>query len=217
MIFVAVVPLLLALVTVPLGANALHFYTDAGEKRCFSEDLPSGTRLSGAFKAELWNAQTNSYVENAQANVHLTVNLASSPANIVSQMGSHKGKFSFTAADPGDHHICLSVTSPGWFGSRAKVYLDIQFAETEEPEADEHKKTAYSDLTSRIRDLSNRVQQIRGELRNQRDREAEFRDSSEVLNTSALRWTIVQMIVLGITCIWQLRHLRQFFLTKKLV
>ncbi|KAL2916161.1 emp24p/erv25p-related protein [Polyrhizophydium stewartii] len=195
----------------------LHYYLDAGERKCFSEDLPAGTSIVGAFKSELWNTNINGFAENSQANVQISVFAAPTEHTIIDQKGGSKGKFSFTAADAGDHQICLSVTTPGWFGARAKMYLDIQFADSEPSERDDSKQTSYTELMRRISDLTNRVQHIRNEMKHQRDREAEFRDHSEVVNTSAVRWTIVQMVVLGITCFWQLRHLKQFFLTKKLV
>eukprot|EP00842_Homolaphlyctis_polyrhiza_P003898 jgi/Hompol1/4509/HPOL_003663-RA len=175
-------------------AFALHFYLESGEKKCFHEDLPAGTSIAG--------------------NGHVSL---ASHHTIVDQKGLYKGKFSFTAADSGDHQICLSIQAPGWFNTRTKLYLDIQFADPKTPEKSEAKKSTYSEISDRLRVLTSRIQHIRGELKTQRDREAEFRDMSEVVNSSAIRWTVAQMIVLGITCAWQLRHLGQFFLTKKLV
>ena len=48
------------------------------------------------------------------------------------------------------------------------------------------------------------------------EREAEFRDQSELTNSRVVRWSILQLIVLGITCAWQLTHLRAFFIKQKL-
>lgn len=48
------------------------------------------------------------------------------------------------------------------------------------------------------------------------EREAEFRDQSESTNARVVRWTLVQLVVLGITCAWQLSHLRSFFIKQKL-
>ena len=50
-----------------------------------------------------------------------------------------------------------------------------------------------------------------------KQRESEFRDSSEATNSKVVWWTILQFIVLGLTCAWQLRHLKGFFEAKKLV
>lgn len=50
----------------------------------------------------------------------------------------------------------------------------------------------------------------------QQEREAEFRDQSESTNARVVRWTLIQLVVLGITCAWQLSHLRSFFIKQKL-
>jgi len=55
-----------------------------------------------------------------------------------------------------------------------------------------------------------------GVLTPQQEREAEFRDLSESVNARAVRWTLIQMVVLGVTCAWQLSHLRSFFIKQKL-
>lgn len=49
------------------------------------------------------------------------------------------------------------------------------------------------------------------------EREAEFRDQSESTNARVVRWTLMQLAVLGVTCAWQLTHLRAFFVKQKLV
>lgn len=48
------------------------------------------------------------------------------------------------------------------------------------------------------------------------EREAEFRDQSEATNSKIVRWTLIQLTVLGVTCAWQLSHLRAFFIKQKL-
>lgn len=49
-----------------------------------------------------------------------------------------------------------------------------------------------------------------------KEREAEFRDQSESTNSRVVRWTLIQLAVLGVTCAWQLSHLRSFFIKQKL-
>jgi hypothetical protein len=48
------------------------------------------------------------------------------------------------------------------------------------------------------------------------EREAEFRDQSESTNSKMVRYTIIQLVVLGVTCALQLSHLRSFFIKQKL-
>jgi len=64
--------------------------------------------------------------------------------------------------------------------------------------------------------LNSRLNDIRREQVFQREREAEFRDQSESTNAKIVRFTLVQLAVLGVTCAWQLSHLRSFFIKQKL-
>lgn len=69
----------------------------------------------------------------------------------------------------------------------------------------------------KVRELNGRVQNIRREQQYQREREAEFRDTSELTNSRVVYWTVAQLVVLGVTAFWQLKHLQGFFISKKIV
>ncbi len=71
-------------------------------------------------------------------------------------------------------------------------------------------------IVQKVKDLNARLLDIRREQVFQREREAEFRDQSETTNARVVRWTLVQLVVLGVTCAWQLSHLRAFFIKQKL-
>lgn len=96
-------------------------------------------------------------------------------------------------------------------------------------------KDKLQDLESRIKDLNSRLQDVRRDQVFQRvrrvilgflclgngtnsiqEREAEFRDQSESTNSRVVRWMLIQLLVLGGTCAWQLSHLRSFFIKQKL-
>jgi len=78
-------------------------------------------------------------------------------------------------------------------------------------------KNILANWLKRVRDLNNRIADIRREQSYQREREAEFRDQSELTNSRVVYWTLVQLVILGVTCLWQMRHLKHFFEAKKLV
>jgi hypothetical protein len=63
-------------------------------------------------------------------------------------------------------------------------------------------------LASRLRDLNIKIEDIRREQQYQREREADYRDLSETTNSRAVWYSIAQIVVLILTCAWQLRHLR---------
>ena len=77
-------------------------------------------------------------------------------------------------------------------------------------------KDKMGDVVKKVKDLNARLQDVRREQVFQREREAEFRDQSESVNSRVVRWTLIQLFVLGATCAWQLTYLRAFFIKQKL-
>ena len=142
---------------------------------------------------------------------------------IVSQRGSSSGKFTFSAADSGDHRLCFTPTNvpatSGFLFSGSQVggvkfELDMAIGDTSKIESSD--KNKMEDVVQKVRDLNARLQDVRREQVFQREREMEFRDQSESVNGRVVRWTLIQLAVLGVTCAWQLSHLRAFFIKQKL-
>ena len=77
-------------------------------------------------------------------------------------------------------------------------------------------KDKMGEVVKKVKDLNARLQDIRREQVFQREREAEFRDQSESVNGRVVRWMLLQILVLGATCAWQLSYLRAFFIKQKL-
>jgi hypothetical protein len=164
---------------------------------------------------------------------------------IVAQRGAREGRFTFSAADSGQHRICVTpqnVLTGSWTGSSihgsVKFTLDMAIGETSKIESTDKHQVAT--LVQKVQDLNSRLQDVRREQVFQRvrrlvynaseiaanfswvrltyiqEREAEFRDQSEHTNARVVRWSMIQMAVLGVTCVWQLSHLRAFFIKQKL-
>jgi len=95
-----------------------------------------------------------------------------------------------------------------------KFELDMAIGETSAIESSD--KGKMGEVVSKVRDINARLQDIRREQVFQREREAEFRDQSESVNGRVVRWMLVQLAVLGVTCAWQLSYLRAFFIKQKL-
>jgi len=128
---------------------------------------------------------------------------------VVATRGPSEGHFTFTSHDAGDHSICLSTNySSSWFGPTAhiRLHLDVVVGSTK-PNLD-HDRSHVSVLASRLRDLNIKIEDIRREQQYQRERESDFRDLSETTNSRAVWYSVAQIIVLILTCAWQLRHLR---------
>ena len=88
----------------------------------------------------------------------------------MSQRGGPGGKFTFTAAEAGDHRICFTPTSTSgrtsWMSvsnpnGGIKLTLDMAIGESSAIESAD--KGKLQDLATRAKDLNNRLQDIRRE------------------------------------------------------
>ncbi|RPA87271.1 hypothetical protein BJ508DRAFT_410784 [Ascobolus immersus RN42] len=204
-----------------LPASALYFYIDGSTPKCFFEELPKDTLVVGHYRAEDHDQQTGRYVSKDTLAIQITVDETfDDDHRIVNQKGSATGRFTFTSAESGEHRLCFWASSSqgGWFGAGhpdgVRLHLDMAIGATSEIESKDREKLG--DLVQRVRDLNGRLADIRREQVFQRERESEFRDQSESTNARVVRWSIVQIVVLGVTCAWQLSHLRSFFIKQKL-
>ena len=88
---------------------------------------------------------------------------------VVSQRGSASGRFTFSAADSGEHMICFtpsSTHSSGWLSGGnpvggIKLRLDLAIGETSSLESTD--KDKIHDIVSKVKDLNGRLQDIRRE------------------------------------------------------
>jgi hypothetical protein len=215
---------ILPLLTLSSVAQALHFFIDGTQPKCFFEELPKDTLVVGHYSAQEWDDRTQSWSQHDGISIYISVDeIFDNDHRVVSQRGSSSGRFTFTAAESGDHKICFTPSSnsgrQNWLSVLAanggiKLTLDLAIGETSEIESTD--KNKIKDLVQRVKDLHSRMQDIRREQVFQREREAEFRDQSEATNGRVVRWMLFQLVVLGVTCAWQLSHLRSFFIKQKL-
>ncbi|KAI0601530.1 emp24/gp25L/p24 family/GOLD-domain-containing protein [Biscogniauxia sp. FL1348] len=205
-------------------AQALYFFIDGTTPKCFFEELPKDTLVVGHYTAEEWDDNTRSWSKHDGISIYISVDeIFDNDHRVVSQRGSSSGRFTFSAADAGDHRICFTPSSSSgrqnWLSvltpnGGIKLTLDLAIGETSEIESTD--KGKLQDISQRVKDLNSRLQDIKREQLFQREREAEFRDQSESTNSRVVRWMIIQLVVLGLTCAWQLSHLRSFFIKQKL-
>ena len=101
--------------------------------------------------------------------------------------GGSTGKFTFSAADSGDHRICFTPSHPGaggWLSGGQpvggiKMTLDMAIGETSTIESSD--KGKISEIVQKVRDLNARLQDIR--------REQVFqRVSRDIRPAGAFRW-----------------------------
>ncbi|KAK4133994.1 hypothetical protein BT67DRAFT_422728 [Trichocladium antarcticum] len=214
----------LPLLSLAAVARALYFYIDVTSPKCFFEELPKDTLVTGRYKAEEWDDHLQAWAKHDGLTLYISVDeVFDNDHRVVSQRGGASGTFTFTAADPGDHKLCFTPSSSSgrtnWLSLSSahggiRLTLDMAIGETSAIEGSD--KSKMQDLATRVRDLNARLTDIRREQVFQRERESEFRDQSESTNARVVRWILIQLTVLGATCAWQLSHLRSFFIKQKL-
>nr|POF16349.1 protein erp5 [Quercus suber] len=148
--------------------QALYFYIHNGAQKCFFEELPKDTLVVGHYKATQWNEQSRSYITNNDMGIRITVDETfDNDHRVVNQHASHSGKFTFSAADAGDHRLCFTATnvpSPGGFlysGQPAggiKFELDMVIGETSRIESSD--KDKMGEMVQKVKDLHARLQDL---------------------------------------------------------
>lgn len=119
--------------------------------------------------------------------------------------------------DSGEHKFCLTpIYTDNSNNKIHRIFFDV--AQGSANEYVDSKSTKMVDnLTHRVNKLYQQLDKIHWEQESIREREAIFRDQSESTNSRVVKWSIVQFIVLVGTCVYQLRHLKSFFVKQKIV
>uniref|UniRef100_V9KCZ6 Transmembrane emp24 domain-containing protein 9-like protein n=2 Tax=Callorhinchus milii TaxID=7868 RepID=V9KCZ6_CALMI len=198
----------------------LYFHIGETEKKCFIEEIPDETMVIGNYKTLMYDKQREEYLPSPQG-LGMFVEVKDPEEKVVlSRQYASEGRFTFTSHIPGEHQICLhsNSTKLSLFASgMLRVHLDIQVGEHANDYEQIAAKDKLSELQLRVRQLIEQAEQIQKEQNYQRYREERFRGTSESTNQRVLWWSIVQTLILILTGIWQMRHLKSFFEAKKLV
>ena len=129
----------------------------------------------GHYKAEQYDSATSKFVVNNDLGVAVTVDETfDNDHRVVFTKGGSTGKFTFSAADSGDHRICFTPSHPGaggWLGGGfptggIKMTLDLAIGETSQIESTD--KGKISEIVQKVRDLNARLLDIRREQAFQR-------------------------------------------------
>ena len=105
----------------------LYFHIGETERKCFIEEIPDETMVTGNYKVQLYDPRTNGFAASSpEIGMHVEIRDPDDKI-ILSKVYSSEGKFTFTSHMPGEHVICLYSNSTKWFsGTQLRVHLDIQ-------------------------------------------------------------------------------------------
>lgn len=200
--------------------HGLYFHMGETEKKCFIEEIPDETMVTGKYRTQLYDDAINDYMP-ASPGIGMHVEVLDPESKVIlSKFYASEGRFTFTSHTPGEHHICLHTNSSRWSlfaGGRLRVHLELLVGEHANDYAQIAAKDKLTELQLRMRQLLDQIDQITKEQAYQRYREERFRSTSESTNQRVLWWALLQTVVLLATGFWQMRHLKGFFEAKKLV
>jgi hypothetical protein len=166
--------------------------------------------------AEVWDRENQHFIIKQDLGMNIVVQEVKDQHVVTSSLGPPEGKFAFTSHEAGEHSICLSTRLTSneakelpmdEHNHQVRVHLDIIIGEAK-PDNSQADRAHIKDLASRVKDLNDKLRDIRKEQQFQRERESEFRDASEKANSKAVTWSVIQAVVLVATCAWQARHLK---------
>lgn len=192
------------------------------ETRCFLEELPKETMMTGKYKAHLiTNLAGTQVTMDTQAGLGMLVKVSDSNNKIIlNRTYGSRGKFAFTTHTPGLHKMCLSSNGTQWTSTAAKqrlrVHISLHIGEDKEYYQKMVKDDNLSQLQLNVVKMSDQITQIQKEQDFHRYREASFRQVSEVLNSRVLWWATIQVIFVVLVGFWQTAHMRSFFIKKKI-
>ncbi|QPG74088.1 hypothetical protein FOA43_001409 [Brettanomyces nanus] len=196
---------------------SLHFYLEPKESQCFLKQLPKDSILFVQYQIEASKDRGASYQTDTEANLNVIFSVEEIFDNNhkVSNQHGQNGRFIFTALDSGEHRICLTPTTTGGYQLpvKSKLTIDLETGDKSILEGPGDNERLRKDL--QLRKLYRNLNFVKMQYLMFRDREARFRDLSEIVNSSAIRWIFLQFIVLGLICYFQLRSLKTFFIKEK--
>ncbi|XP_078265216.1 transmembrane emp24 domain-containing protein 11-like [Rhinoraja longicauda] len=199
---------------------ALYFHQGEKEEKCIIEDIPGDTLVTGRYKMQSWDFATHNFLPSAPG-LGLVVNIKGPGEQILlHKLYGPASHFTFHSHSPGEHYICLSSNSTKlavFAGEKLRINLDIQVGKHTNEESLDEAKDTLNDLRKRIHHLIGQMQYINKQQDYQRSREEIFRQVSEWTNNSILWWAMIQTTILLTMGVWQMKHMKNLFVAKKLV
>lgn len=199
--------------------QALHFiFRENSEPECFLFDLGKDSLLSEKHSAWEYESNTGKWVRDDSLMIEVTIDeLFDNQHRVYHHKTKPFAEFQFIAQDGGEHRICYRALSDGWW-SKNPIKLEIDHVlSVGEAAVDVVGTRKLGYMADRVSDLARKFAHIYREVRLFREREMAFRDISEKANSRVATATLLQITVLGLTCAWQIWHLKSFFVKQKLV
>lgn len=190
----------------------MHIYLNSGEIECFFEHLDKGELLAANFNTVV-EQDDGTFETDDMMTFSITIDETfDNNHRVLSQKGFPQGPFSFSAVDKGEHKICLEPYYPD-STKRIKLYHEIEIGNAISLQS--KRNSAMATLKDRIYQLNERLLGIQNEQEDIKTKEAAFREVSEGTNERVTYWSVLMVIVLITTCVFQIRYLKTLFIKQK--
>jgi len=193
--------------------NGLYWLLPSNMEKCFLEEIPAETLVVVTYKSLDHSVLTQ--------NQGLFALIRDPFDNIISEQAlpESEGRIAYSSEHAGDHRICFGINNNGQNINPREYKMEIHIDSGEH--AHDYDKLArvehLSTIEVELRRLNDKIRAIRNEQQYQKQREEEFRDTSESTNYKVVIWSIIQTVVLIACGLFQIWHLKSFFTSKKLV
>ncbi|XP_053560229.1 transmembrane emp24 domain-containing protein 11 [Bombina bombina] len=201
-------------------SSAMYFHTGERQEKCLIEDIASETLVTGRYKMQQWDIRQHDFLPSAPGLGLVVTVKAPNEEILLSKVYGQEGKFTFTSHSSGEHAICLQSNSTNliaFASSKLRIHVDIQMGEHPFDYAANDPKDKVKEVAYSLEHLQGEINHITQQQNYQREREEYYRQKSEDTNSNVLWWAIIQTIILTSVGVWQIKHLKDFLIAKKVV
>eukprot|EP00919_Chromeraceae_sp_WS-2016_P054008 GHVR01128206.1.p1 GENE.GHVR01128206.1~~GHVR01128206.1.p1 ORF type:complete len:205 (-),score=36.13 GHVR01128206.1:97-711(-) len=192
-----------------VGVESAYFFVSEGSEKCFIENVPVN------------QVMTVSYNNLENPGVACTVIFRdTSGRQVFSKEVTHpnySGRVAYMTKESGEHKVCISCSSGRWFTtSLLKWTFSIELGDSDINPEDVAKKEHISNVEAQLRNLLKRLDSISAENDYEKLQEEEFRDMSETINIRVMWFSMLQLMLIAASTVFQVFHLTRFFQQQKL-
>ena len=193
-------------------SQSIQFKIPVNGFRCVTELVYEGQIVHGHFglkKEQQLNQRTLSFkIFNQQGEILLQEEL---------QEGNEKNKFAFTPEQEGSWDFCFIDQTEQRKAEELTIILDIKLGFQENVKYNYAKKETVEKTEYTIDECYKSSHYITEYIQECRKIEYERRDMNESINAFTLWSSIIIIIFVVVSTLWQMRSLKTFFLRRKLI
>ena len=127
-------------------------------------------------------------------------------------IADHKGEVSLTTKTSAAHHLCLKPVHKQPTPIRLDLSIDLGLGDRYYDELANTNKM--DELQLQVVKLNDELAQILNEADYMKEKEVKFHRKAERMNLAAIWWPILQLCILVVTGVFQVKNLKRFFATK---